>query len=72
MSMLQSPGVSHPPARGAPPSLALAVCPPQSEMDARQQKTRRRHQGEAAESEEKVATLDVLLKNPDTTVATYV
>jgi len=48
------------------------VRPPQSEKDARQQKARRRHQGEAAESEERVATPDVLLKNLDTTLATYV
>jgi hypothetical protein len=47
------------------------VPPPQSEKDARQQKVRR-HQGEVVEDEEGDATPDLLLKHPDTTLATYV
>jgi hypothetical protein len=31
----------------------------------------RRHQGEAAESEERDATPDLFLKHPDTTLTTY-
>jgi hypothetical protein len=62
--------VSRPPAPGAPTSSAL-VAPPTSEKDARQQKARRRHQGEAAENEERDATPDLLLKYPDTTLAIY-
>jgi hypothetical protein len=33
---------------------------------------RRRHRGEAVESKERDATLDVLLKHPDAILATYV
>jgi hypothetical protein len=33
---------------------------------------RKRHQDEAAESEEADATFDLLLKHPDATLATYV
>jgi hypothetical protein len=68
----QSPGVSRPPAPVHPPSPALAAPPPQSKKDARQQKARRRHQAEAVESEEGNATPDLLLKHPDTTLATCV
>jgi len=63
---------SAPPSPNAPPPLAPAVPPPQSEKDARQQKARRRHQGEAAEGEEGNATLDLLLKHLDAILATYV
>jgi hypothetical protein len=44
---------------------------PQSEKDARQQKARR-HQGEAAEGEERDATSDLLLKHTNATLTTYV
>jgi hypothetical protein len=47
------------------------VPPPQSKKYARQQKVRR-HQGEAIEGEEGDATPDLLLKHPNTTLATYV
>jgi hypothetical protein len=33
---------------------------------------RRRHRGEAAESEEGDAILDLFLKHPNTTLATYI
>jgi hypothetical protein len=62
--------VSCLPAPGAPTSPALAA-PPTSEKEARQQKARRRHQGEAVENEERDITPDLLLKYPDTTLAIY-
>jgi hypothetical protein len=55
-----------------PPAPTPAAPPPQSEKDARQQKTRRRHRGKAAEGEERNATPDLLLKHSDATLATYV
>ena len=55
---------SAPPSPGAPP--------PQSEKDARQQKARRRYQGEAAEGDEGDVTFYLLLKHPYTTLAIYV
>jgi hypothetical protein len=64
--------VSRPSAPGAPSSPDLAAPPPQSEKNARQQKARRRHQDEVAESEERDAIPDLLLKHPDTTLAIYV
>jgi hypothetical protein len=45
--------------------------PPTSENDARQQKARRRHQGETAENKVGDATPDLLLKYLDTTLAIY-
>lgn len=43
---------------------------PLSRLDARQQKARKRHQGEAIEGEEGDAIPDLLLQLPDTTLAT--
>jgi hypothetical protein len=64
--------VSAQPSPATPPPPALGASSPQSEKDARQQKTRRRHQGEIAEGDERDATLDLFLKHPDTTLVTYV
>jgi hypothetical protein len=52
----------------------LATPPLQYKKDryARLQKVMRRHQGEAAESEDGDATPNLLLKHPDTTLAIYI
>jgi hypothetical protein len=63
---------SAPPSRGAPPPPAPCALPPQSEKDARQQKTRRRYRGETAEGEEGDTTPDLLLKHLDATLVTLV
>jgi hypothetical protein len=55
-----------------PPSPSPHCALLQFKKDARQQKVRRRHQGKAAECDERDITPDLLLKHQDIILETYV